>query len=107
MDHASYGRFNDRPYGTWHVWLNVINVELEDGASARTLYRAFYGENAGWREIAAFTHCVLTPLQWSGLISGHGGEGMTRADRIYFKTPLWRSVLRLETDNTLVRATLH
>ena len=28
VDHASYGRFDDRPFGKWDVWLNVINIEL-------------------------------------------------------------------------------
>ncbi|WP_198662725.1 hypothetical protein [Primorskyibacter marinus] len=35
VDHASYGRFQDRPIDDWDVWLNVliVEVEVEDGAS--------------------------------------------------------------------------
>lgn len=112
VDHASYGRFDERPFGTWDVWLNVINVEAENGASERKLYGAFYGEgpdwdNSGWREMAAFSHYVLTPLEWSGLISVHETKEAGRNARMCFKTPLWRSVLKLDTDNMLERAPLH
>ena len=72
IDHASYARFDDRPFGTWDVWINVINVEADHGTTERALCAAFYGEghdwdNAGWREMAAFSSCVLRPLQWAGL----------------------------------------
>ena len=26
IDHSSYQRFDDRPFGKWDVWMNVINV---------------------------------------------------------------------------------
>lgn len=112
VDHASYGRFDDRPFGNWDVWLNVINVEVESGASERNLYGAFYGEgadgdNAGWREVGAFSHCVLKPLEWSGLISVHDVDEAGLPVKMCFKTQLWRSALKLDTDDMLARATQH
>jgi hypothetical protein len=112
VDHTSYGRLDERPFGKWDVWLNVTNVEAENGISERKLFGAFYGEgpdwdNAGWREMAAFSHYVLTPLKWSGLISVHEAEDAGRFAQICFKTPLWRSALQLETDDILERAAVH
>ncbi|MGO4917759.1 hypothetical protein [Pseudogemmobacter sp. W21_MBD1_M6] len=112
VDHASYGRFDARPFGAWDTWLNVINIEAENGASERALYGVFYGEgpdwdNGGWREMAAFSHYVLMPLEWSGLISVHDTKDAGRTVRMCFKTPLWRSALKLDTDNMLERAPLH
>ena len=48
--------------------------------------------------MAAFSSCVLRPLEWAGLL------GETRAVRDgkhvtqVFKMPLWRSALKLDTD---------
>jgi hypothetical protein len=58
IDHSSYARFEDRPFGKWDVWMDVINVEADHGTTERGLFAAFYGEdhdwdNAGWREMAA------------------------------------------------------
>ena len=58
--------FAERPFGKWDVWMNVINVEADHGASERTLFSAFYGQehdwdNAGWREMTVFSSCVLRP----------------------------------------------
>ena len=73
IDHASYARFEGRPFGKWDVWMNVINVEADHGTTERALFAAFYGEehdwdNDGWREMAAFSSCVLRPLEWAGLL---------------------------------------
>jgi hypothetical protein len=38
-------RFDDAPIpGNWDVFLNVLNVETEDGATGAQLRRVFYGE---------------------------------------------------------------
>lgn len=113
IDHAAYSRFDDRPMGAWDLWLNVINVEADQGASEHDLYAAFYGDgadwdNAGWRNIAAFSACVLLPLEWSGLIAmTHEDTFDARLVHHVFKTPLWRSVLKLETDELLEPVQLH
>lgn len=111
IDHSSYARFEERPFGKWDVWMNVINVEADHGTTERALFAAFYGEdhdwdNAGWREMAAFSSCVLRPLEWAGLL---GETGETRAGKhVYhvFKMPLWRNVLKLDTDDMLELAPL-
>jgi len=112
IDHASYGRFEERPFGKWDVWLNVINVEIENGISERKLCGAFYEggpdwDNANWRQMAAFSHCVLKPLEWSGLISMHESKEEGRLAHLCFKTQLWRSVLKLDTDHMLTPALHH
>ncbi|NHM19869.1 hypothetical protein [Tritonibacter mobilis] len=112
VDHTSYGRLDERPFGTWDVWLNVMNVELVQGLTERQLYGLFYGEgpdwdNAGWRELAAFSSYVLTPLEWAGLVSVHEVEGSSRRDWMYCKTPLWGGAMRLETDEMVKVAVRH
>ena len=46
IDHASYARFEERPFGKWDVWMNVINVEADHGTTKRALFAAFYGDEA-------------------------------------------------------------
>jgi len=105
-DHASYARFEERPFGKWDVWMNVINVEADHGTTERALFAAFYGEeydweNAGWREMAAFSSCVLRPLEWAGLLVQTREEREGKHIHHVFKTPLWRSALKLDTDRML------
>ena len=40
-DYASYARLDERPFGKWDTWLNVINVEAEHGRSEQALFAAF------------------------------------------------------------------
>lgn len=112
VDHVSYGRLEERPFGTWDVWLNVINVELEQGLTEKQIYGLFYGEgpdwdNAGWRDLAAFSSYVLKPLEWAGLVSAHEVEGGSRRDWVCFKTVLWREALQLDTDEMVKAKTRH
>lgn len=106
IDHASYARFDDRPIGEWDVWMNVINVEADHGTTEAALFEAFYGEpqdwhTAGWREMAAFSSCVLRPLEWAGLLLETREDGPVKQVCHVFKTPLWRSALNLDTDDML------
>ncbi|MFN3661384.1 hypothetical protein [Yoonia sp.] len=53
--------------------MNVINIAADHGTTEAALFEAFYGEakdwlTAGWREMAAFSSCVLQPLEWAGLL---------------------------------------
>jgi hypothetical protein len=106
IDHASYARFDDRPFGKWDVWMNVINVEADHGTTEAKLFATFYGEPedwhaAGWREMAAFSSCVLWPLEWAGLLIETREDGAGKQVCHVFKTPLWRSALKLDTDDML------
>jgi hypothetical protein len=111
IDHVAYSRFKDGPLGSWDVWLNVLNVEVEDGASSNQLYEVFYGSVAddpsGWRERGAFCHCVLEPLCWSGLLFEVKDEHQQFGESHYFKTPLWRAALQLDTNDMLEPTHLH
>jgi len=111
IDHAAYSRFSDTPLGSWDVWLNVLNVEVEGGASTRQLYEVFYGvaddDPSGWHELSAFNNCVLKPLSWSGLLGEVKQERQRIGESQYFKTPLWRSALQLDTDDVLKPTKLH
>lgn len=111
IKHSSYSRLQDLPAGNWDVWLNVLNVEADRGASANQLYEVLYGptseQDAGWREFAAFCSCILVPLCWAGLLAEVAEPRQRLADRQYFKTPLWRSVLILDTDSALRPTQLH
>ena len=104
--HASYARFEERPFGKWDVWMNVVNVEADHGTTERTLFTAFYGQehdwdNAGWREMAAFSSCVLRPLEWAGFLVHTREEREGKHIHHVFKTPLWRSATKLDTDGML------
>lgn len=37
IDHAAYNRFGEGPFGKWDVWMNVMNVEGDQGATERSL----------------------------------------------------------------------
>lgn len=98
IDHTSYARFENHPYGNWGVWMNVINVEADHGISDVALYKKFYGEPEGDRtaarqEIYVFKACVLRPLEWAGLIIPTHDQGSEMGAVHLFKSPLWRSVL--------------
>jgi hypothetical protein len=106
IDHASYARFDARPVGNWDVWMNVINVEADHGTTEVALFEAFYGEpqdwhTAGWREMAAFSSCVLRPLEWAGLLIETRKDIASNQVCHVFKTPIWRSALNLDTDDML------
>jgi hypothetical protein len=106
VDHASYARLDDRPFGKWDIWLNVINVEANHGTTEVALFQTFYDEpqdwhTAGWRQMAAFSSYVLRPLEWAGLLIETREDRGDEQVRHLFKTPLWRSALNLDTDSML------
>jgi len=106
IDHASYARFDNRPFGKWDVWMNVINVEADHGTTEAALFKTFYGEpqdwhTSGWREMAAFSSCVLRPLEWAGFLIESREDGPGNHVCHVFKNPLWRSVLKLDTNDML------
>lgn len=113
FDHAAWSRTGEDIPGNWDTWLNVMNLEIEDGQSERKLYGTFYGEgpdwdNNGWRQIGAFHNCVLKPLEWAGLIQiQETRDPDGRISYMNFKTPLWRSILALETDPDIMASIRH
>jgi hypothetical protein len=51
--------------------------------------------------MAAFSSCVLRPLEWAGLLAETREVRDGKHVHHVFKTPLWRSVLKLDTDDML------
>jgi hypothetical protein len=109
LDHGASMRSHSGRLGSWDVFLNVINVEAERGASLNSLRRTLYGQpdSAGHDETAlALFIGVLRPLCWAGLITMDLSY-TTRGDSSVIKTELWRRYLRLETDRHLGEPRLH
>ena len=111
VDHAASSRFDDAPIlGNWDIFLNVLNVETEDGATGADLRRVFYGESEpGFDAMMSGLHIqVLRPLCWAGLLEKQDGASRYRSeDAVFVKTPLWRSALILDTDAEVAPATRH
>ena len=111
LDHGVHLRSGGDLLGNWDVFLNVINVEADHGASLGMLRAALYGapdteahpyDEIGW----TFYITVLRPLCWAGLLqTGHLGR--MSMDAQFFKTALWRRYLRLDTDRLLEHRRLH
>lgn len=112
LDHALYTRHEDSLVGNWDIFLNVINVEAQNGVSKDRLSSVLFGSGSedgrnDHRLTAAFYTHVLRPLTWLGLLQEHRvGRGLERQD-IFTKTPLWATALALETDRHLENPTRH
>ncbi len=119
-DVSRWGRFQDADEGAYHehvcwdVFLNVLNVETEDGATGAHLRRVLFGEPEmgplpRYDEVMGQLYIqVLRPLCWAGLLQQERGHPSYRfEDAVFMKTPLWRAALRLETDDVLGRAIRH
>ena len=112
-DHTGYTRFGDWPFGNWDIFLNIINVEAEQGLTEPHLVKTLYGlerqgvydreyyDHAGF----LFTH-VLRPLNWIGFLAETSGSDR-RSDKTYWKTPLWRACLQLSTDDMVDAPSRH
>ncbi len=112
-DHSKYTRYGDHLLGNWDIFLNVINVEVQNGVSEETLCSVLFGSDEqetphGYpRQRAALYIHVLRPLCWAGLLEEvRTGEGFARQEH-FFKTPLWHAALSLETDRHLESVTRH
>ncbi|PKP95789.1 MAG: hypothetical protein CVT75_00005 [Alphaproteobacteria bacterium HGW-Alphaproteobacteria-14] len=98
--------------GNWDIFLNVLNVEAHDGASANQLCDILYGaddrdEGRNHRLSSPFYVQILRPLCWAGLLSQCEGDKRFGGDRQIVKTPLWTAALSLETGALVKKATCH
>jgi hypothetical protein len=103
-NHARTARSEFTAPGNWDIFLNIINVEAEQGLTEPHLVNTLYGlekqgvydrdyyDHAGF----LFTH-VLRPLSWIGFLAETSGRDQ-RSDKAYWKTPLWHACLKLSTD---------
>jgi hypothetical protein len=111
FDHTRFSRVRERPMGNWDIFLNVLNVEAEDGITGRDIRRTLYGEpdpGAGFDELLSGLYVqVLRPLCWTGLLHEHRVDGFRTRNSVFTKTPLWRAALKLSTDDDVRPATRH
>ncbi|MDU9006378.1 hypothetical protein [Sedimentitalea todarodis] len=90
----------------------MLNVETEDGATGADLRQVLFGEHdpaVGFDDVLSSLYIqVLRPLCWTGLLQMDRNESVRSTQRsVFTKTPLWRAVLRLETDCIVSGATRH
>ena len=112
VDHLRFSRRQERPLGNWDTFLNVLNVEAENGVTGAEIRRTFYGpaEQAGGFDgvLGDLYIYVLRPLCWTGLLHEERADGARRFEqRVFMKTPLWRAALHLSTDNEVRQAVRH
>lgn len=115
INHGRFSRRGDAPVpGNWDIFLNVLNIEAEDGATGAHIRRTLYGDPGsrpfpGYDEVMGNLYIqVLRPLCWAGLLHEQRGTGSFRTqDTVFTKTPLWRAALQLETDRAMRPATRH
>ena len=112
-NHARTARFEFTAPGNWDIFLNIINVEAEEGLTEPHLVKTLYGlekhgvydreyyDHAGF----LFTH-VLRPLNWIGFLAETSGSDR-RSDKTYWKTPLWSACLLLSTDDMVDAPSRH
>jgi hypothetical protein len=109
-DHLAFSRQHERPLGNWDVYLNVLNVEAENGASGRDLDQVFFGANSTTKysyDLSNLYVQILRPLCWTGLLSEHRTKRQGLEEGTFTKTPLWYASLRLDTDDMVKPATRH
>ena len=115
INHTGYTRFSDGPLlGNWDMFMNILNVEAEDGITGADLRRTLYGEpelgpGPRYDDILGSLYLnVLRPLCWAGLLQENRAKGLLRTrESTFTKTPLWKAALRLETDGMVSGATHH
>lgn len=56
--------------------------------------------------MAAFSSCVLQPLEWARLLGKCREEQAGKQVHRVFKTSLWRNAMKLDTDYLLQSVTL-
>ena len=113
VDHSQYTRFGDQMMRSWDIFLNVINVEAQQGATEGRLCSVLFGgaemdyRAHEYRLAATFYIHVLRPLTWAGLMQEHRtGRGLQR-EEIFTKSPLWAAALDMDTDHLLETPTRH
>lgn len=112
VNHQYLSRLQTQLSGNWDVFLNVLNVEAENGVTASAFREILYGPHdpaKGYDEALGGLYVqVLRPLCWVGLLVEHGSAGsISFGLRTFIKTPLWRAALQLDTDKYVDIATRH
>ncbi|MGI3212637.1 hypothetical protein ACROSR_16170 [Roseovarius tibetensis] len=86
--------------GSWDIWLNVIDIEAQQGVSGKDLTEVLYGpsESDGPFDprTSALYDGVLKPLVWAGLLDENRQLGRKLSERVYTVTSLWNRYLQLD-----------
>ena len=115
VNHTGYTRFSDGPLlGNWDMFLNILNVEAEDGITGADLRQTLYGPPdhsplPRYDDVLGSLYLnILRPLCWAGLLHMNRVKGFQSTERsVFTKTPLWKAALKLETDPLVKPATRH
>ena len=111
VDHLWFGRVRERLLGNWDIFLNVLNVEAEDGITGLDFRRELYGEPEVGDEfdptVSSLYVQVLRPLCWTGLLHEQRQDGFRLSTSFFTKTLLWRAALQLKTDDLVKPAVRH
>lgn len=114
-NHGRLSRIDFTAPGNWDIWLNIINVEAQQGLTEAHLVKTLYGleppsdpfdreyRNHQWFLASE----VLRPLVWIGFLKETRETEDHLSDRIYRKTPLWSKCLTLDKDHYLSEPTKH
>ena len=114
-NHGRLSRIDFTAPGNWDIWLNIINVEAQQGLTEAHMVKILYGleppsdpfdreyRNHRWFLVSE----VLRPLVWIGFLEETRETEDHLSDRIYWKTPLWSKCLKLDTDHYLNEPTKH
>jgi len=93
--------------GNWDVWLNVLDVETQHGASGKKITEALYGpakdENDFDPRTSDLYYGVLRPLIWCGMLNEHMDAGRKLTQRMYTKTLLWDRYFKLDPKTPILR----
>ena len=105
--HRLMMRANHGVFGSWDVWLNVMDIETTYGASGQHLTDTFYGaedepNDFDPRTSRFHTH-VLEPLIYCGLLDESRENGRKLTERVYRKTQLWQKYLKLDEKPPVLR----
>lgn len=111
FDHAWSLRTPSPLLGNWDIYLNVLNVEAEDGITGEGIRRCLFGEpnpEEHFDDVASALYVqVLRPLCWTGLLQETQTQRWRHSDSVFTKTPLWKAALALSTDDEVLPATRH
>lgn len=114
-NHGRLSRIDFTAPGNWDIFLNIINVEAQQGLTEGHLVKTLYGieqptdpfereyRNHQWFLASE----VLRPLVWMGFLAETRATEDRLSNRIYWKTPLWSKCFKLDTDHYLSEPTKH
>lgn len=105
--HRLFMRQEHGVFGSWDVWLNVMDIETTHGATGKHITDTFYGVEVEPNEFDPRTSrlhsSVLEPLIYCGLLDENRDSGRKLVERVYSKTQLWQSYLQLDEKPAMLR----